>query len=85
MSRNAFLSPRYLILSTIETVLLVLAIFGYVKMDFSAFYGAGVHNFILENWLALGIAAVIIMLLNTYVTMKEHMENSRNNQLTDND
>lgn len=80
MSRNAFLSPRYLILSTIETVLIVFAIFGYVKMDFSGFYGEGLHNFILENWLALGIAGVFLMLLNTFATMKEHMENSRHRQ-----
>jgi hypothetical protein len=80
MNKNAFLSPRYLTLSFLETVLIVLAIFGYVKMDFSGFYGKGFHQFLLENWLALGIAAGIIMLLNTFVTMKEHMENSRNQQ-----
>ncbi|NNJ91068.1 MAG: hypothetical protein HKP55_05285 [Gammaproteobacteria bacterium] len=78
MKRNAFLSPRYLILSVVETSLIVLAIFGYVKMDFSGFYGEGFHNFLLGNWLALAIAAGIIMLLNTFVTMKEHMENSTN-------
>ena len=80
MSRNALVSPRFLILTTIETVLLVLAIFGYVKMDFSSFYGEGFNNFVLDNWIALGIAAVIIMLLNVFVTMKEHMQNIKNNQ-----
>jgi len=80
MNKNAFLSPRYLILSVLETALFVLAIFGYVNMDFSAFWGEGFQNFLLDNWLALGIAGVIIMLLNTFVTIKEHMENSKNHQ-----
>jgi len=80
MNKNAFLSPRYLILSVLETALFVLAIFGYVKIDFSALWDEGFHNFLLENWLALGIAGVIIMLLNTFVTIKEHMENSQNDQ-----
>jgi hypothetical protein len=80
MARNAFLSPRFFILTTIETVLIVLAILGYVKMDVSGLYGEGFNGFVLENWIGLGIAGVVIMLLNVFVTMKEHMENSRNEQ-----
>jgi len=77
MKTNPFTSPRYIILSLIDTILIVLAVIGYLKLDVLEVLGAGFEQFVFENWLALGIAGVIIMMLNTFVSVKEHLAGSR--------
>ena len=77
MKTNPFTSPRYIILSLIDTILIILAVMGYLKLDVLDVLGTGFGHFVFENWLALGIVGVIIMMLNTFVSVKEHLADSR--------
>lgn len=78
MKKNPFTSPRYIILSILDGILIALAVIGYVKLEVIELFGEGFKDFVFENWLALGIAGVIILSLNAYVSIKEHMENIKN-------
>ncbi len=53
MKKNPFASPRYIILSVIDTLLIVLAVMGYVELDVLDVLGESFKNFVFENWLAL--------------------------------
>ena len=79
MNKNPFTSPRYIILSILDGILIALAVMGYVKLEVIEFFGEGFKNFVFEHWLALGIAGVVILSLNAFVSIKEHQENVRNN------
>lgn len=81
MKRNPFTSPRYIILSVVDTILIALAVLGYVKLDVVDLLGEDFKNFVFENWLALGIAGVVIMMLNAFVSVQEHLANSKSRQI----
>ena len=81
MNKNPFTSPRYIILSILDGILIALAVMGYVKLEVIELFGEGFKNFVFEHWLALGIAGVVILSLNAFVSIKEHQENVRNNPL----
>lgn len=51
-----------------------------VKLDVLDIFGKGLKNFVFENWLALGIAGVVLMMLNAFVSIQEHLANSRRKQ-----
>ena len=79
-NKNPFTSPRYIMLSVLDAALIILAVMGYVKLDALAILGEGFKTFIFENWLALGIAGVVIMMLNAFVSIQEHLANVRREQ-----
>ena len=80
MNKSPFTSPRYIILSILDGVLIALAVIGYVKLEVIELFGVGFKNFVFDNWLALGIAGVVILLLNAITAIQEQVRINRNNQ-----
>ena len=80
MQKNPFTSPRYIVLSVLDGILIALAVMGYVKLEVLEFFGEGFKSFVFDNWLALGIAGIVIMSVNAFSAIQEHQRNARDNQ-----